>query len=123
MTVTANSAGEPSSNGTFTFTVTTTATTPITVNYSLSGTATSGTDYTARPGSITITPTAGAASSAATVSLPVLNDSLAENTETVILTITPGAGYRVFNDGRAVMRLKDDDSEPVAVSTPQRHPG
>ena len=117
VTVTANSAGEPSSNGTFTFTVTTTATTPITVNYTLSGTATSGTDYTARPGSVTITPTAGAASSAATVSLPVLNDSLAENTETVILTITPGAGYRVFNDGRAVMRLKDDDSEPVAVST------
>ena len=117
VTVTANSASEPSTNGTFTFTITTTSTAPLSVNYTLGGTATAGQDFTTPAGSFTITPTAGAASSAATVSIPVINDAAAENTETVILTISPGPGYRIFNDGMAHMRMKDDDSEPVAVSS------
>ncbi len=116
VTVTANSAAEPSTNGTFTFTATTTVTTPFTVNYTLSGTASAGTDFTARSGSITISPTAGATSHSATVSIPVLNDAIPENTETIVLTTTPAAGYALYNDTSATMRLRDDDSEAIAVS-------
>lgn len=117
VTVTANSAAEPSSNGTFTFTATTAVTSPITVNYTLSGTAIANTDYSAPTGSVTINPAAGATSHSAPVNIPIINDAIAENTETIILTITPGAGYTLYNDASATMRLKDDDSEAIAVST------
>ncbi len=118
VTVTANSAGEPSNNGTFTFTALGTVAGNITIHYTISGTATVGTDFTVPSGTVTIAGTStGSTGNSATVSIPVLNDSVQESTETVILTITPDPAYAVYNDGRAVMRLKDDDSEPVAIST------
>ncbi len=116
VTVTADSAGEPSGNGTFTFTAFGSAAGNITVNYTLSGTAGGGSDYTTPSGSVII-PASGGYQNTATVTIPVLNDTTPENTETVVLTITPGPAYRIYNEGSAVMRLKDDDSQPVAVST------
>jgi hypothetical protein len=116
VTVTADSAAEPGTNGTFTFTAFGSVSGNITVNYSLSGTATAGSDYTAPSGSVTIAGTGGYQNTA-TVTIPVLNNSTPEDTETVILTITPNAAYSLYNDSIAVMRLKDDDAEPVAVST------
>jgi hypothetical protein len=61
----------------------------LTVDYTLSGTATAGMDYTAPSGSVTIA--AGAVG--AYVNLAMINDSLAEGTETIILTVTPGPAY------------------------------
>lgn len=117
ITVSANSAAEPSTNGTFTFTALGSVSGNITVNYTISGTASGGSDFTMPSGSVSIAGTApDGRGSSATVSIPVVNDALPENTETVILTITPGAAYKVYNDGVAVMRLKDDDSEVVTVS-------
>ncbi len=116
--VTANSAGEPSTNGTFTVTAVGTAPGNITVRYTISGTATAGQDFTMPSGTVTVAGTStDVKGNAATVTIPVLNDALPENTETVILTITPDPAYRVYLDGQAVMRLKDDEAEPVAVST------
>lgn len=118
VTVTANSAGEPASNGTFTFTAFGSVPGNITLRYTLSGTATSGSDFTAPSGTVTIAGTSTESKGvSATVSIPVLDDALPENTETLILTLTPDPAYVIANDGLAVMRLKDDDSEPVAVST------
>ena len=116
VTVTADSAAEPSTTGTFTFTAFGSGTGNITVNYTLSGTATAGSDYTAPSGSVTI-PATGGYSNTATVTIPVVNDPTAENTETVVLTITPAAAYTIYSEGSAVMRLRDNDSDPVAVST------
>ncbi len=116
VTVTANSSAEPSNNGTFTFTAIGAVTGNITVNYTLSGTASAGSDYAAPSGTVTIAGSGGYTNSA-TVSIPVINTADAEDTETIILTITPGAAYSIFNEGSAVMRLRDDDAEPVAVST------
>ena len=117
ITVTANSAGEPSTNGTFTFTALGSVSGSITVNYALSGTATAGADYTAPTGSVTIAGTSTSTNGvSATVSIPVRDDSLAENTETIVLTILPGTGYRVYNDDTAVMRLRDDEAEAIAAS-------
>ena len=95
VTVVANdaSAAEPTSTGQFRFTRagTPAASLPaVTVSYSVSGTATAGTDYTALAGSVTIP--AGVASALVTVT-PV-DDGELEPSETVIVTVTPGLGLR-----------------------------
>jgi hypothetical protein len=54
------------------------------VAYTVAGTATSGSDYTALPGSVTI----AAGQTSATITVPVLNDPTVEADETVIITLT-----------------------------------
>ncbi|QJE98939.1 Calx-beta domain-containing protein [Luteolibacter luteus] len=106
---------EGGSAGTFIFRAIGSTAGNITVNYTVSGTATRGSDYTALPGTVSI-PANG--TNEVTVNLTVLNDSLPEPTETVKLKITPGAAYRVYNDGTAEAAIRDNDSggERVAVS-------
>ena len=70
----------------------------VTINYTVSGTATAGTDYTAFSSSVSV-PANG--SSDVTVTVPITNDVVAEPTETVVVKITPSANYRVYNDGVA----------------------
>lgn len=86
------------------------------VNYTVSGTATSGSDFTLISGSVSV-PATGPADVAVTI--PVLNDSAVEPTETVVVTITPDAAYTVYNDGSATALIRDNDSatERVSVST------
>lgn len=87
----------------------------VTVNYTVSGTATSGSDFTALSGTITL-PASGP--SDVTLTIPVLNDVSPEPTETVFVQITPASGYRVYNDGSATAFIRDNDSgDRVMVST------
>ena len=79
----------------------------VVVNYTISGTATSGLDFTALSGSVTI-PAAGPYD--VTVSIPVINDTLAEPTEVVKVTLTPNAAYRIYNDASAEIAIQDNDS-------------
>ncbi len=105
---------EPGTAGTFIIRSTGSATGNITVNYTLSGTATVGADYTAPSGSVTLSANGSVET---TVTIPILNDAVAEPTETIILHITPGATYKVLNDGSATLRLKDEDAgDRVMVS-------
>jgi hypothetical protein len=107
-------AAEPSTTSNFIIRSIGSATGNITVNYTLSGTATAGSDFTAPTGSVTLS---AASANEVTVNIPVLNDSLAEDTETVVMTLSPGAGYRIYNDGSATLRLEDEDSgDRVMVS-------
>ncbi|MCW1914016.1 putative Ig domain-containing protein [Luteolibacter sp. GHJ8] len=86
----------------------------VTVNYTVSGTATSGSDYTAMSGSVSV-PANG--TNDVTVTIPVTNDTTPEPTETIKVTITPGAAYRVYNDGVGEAAIRDNDSgDRVAVS-------
>ncbi|MES2708303.1 MAG: Calx-beta domain-containing protein [Verrucomicrobiota bacterium] len=106
---------EPSTAGTFLFRAIGSATGNVSVKYTVSGTATAGTDYTALSGTVSV-PANG--SNDVTVNIPVRNDTVAEPTETIIVTITPDTAYKVYNDGTATARLKDDErSVPVMVST------
>lgn len=78
------------------------------VNYTMSGTATSGTDYTALSGTATI-PTG---STGVYVRVTPINDTTPEGTETIIMTLTPTTptstyGVRV---GSATLLLGDNDS-------------
>ena len=112
---TGTSPAEPGTAGTFIIRAIGSATGNITVNYTLSGTATAGSDYTAPSGSVTLSANGSVET---TVTIPILNDAAAEPTETIILNITPGATYKVLNDGSATLRLKDaDTADRVMVST------
>lgn len=79
------------------------------VNYDFSGTAINGSDYTATSGSLTIP----AGASGVNVPISVINDTVAEGTETIILTINPGP-YSVGNS--ATLYLADNDSISQTVS-------
>jgi hypothetical protein len=88
-------------------------TSAVTVNYSISGTATSGADYSALAGSVSLP--IGAAS--ATVSMTPINDTLVEPFETVVLSVTGNAAY-VINPAAnvATVSLFDDDTNVVTVA-------
>ena len=89
VTLTAATNGAEANGGaptdpTFTVTMGRISTQATVIAYSVTGTATSGTDFTALSGSVTIP--AGALS--ATITVPVLEDPTIEGSETVILTLT-----------------------------------
>src|SRR5207253_444306 len=90
---TATEAGP--TTGTFAVSRTGSTAAALTVNYTVGGSATPGSDYTALSGSVTIP--AGAASAPITVT-PV-DDTAVEPDETVVLTLAPGGGYQVGAPG------------------------
>ncbi len=115
VTVTASdaSAGEPSNPGVFTFTRTGSTTNALTVNYVVSGTASSGSDYTALGTSVTIP--AGSASVTRTVT--PIDDTTVESNETVILTLATNAAYTVGIPSSATVAIADNDAAPSPLPT------
>ena len=90
----------------------TSTTTALTVNYSVSGTATSGSDFTALSGSVTMA--IGVPS--VTVQIAPVNDALVEPLETVKLTLTADPGYFISpTTGNATVYITDDDTNVVSV--------
>ena len=75
----------------------------LTVNYTVGGTATSGSDFAPLSGTVTIP--AGYLS--AVINVQVLSDSLLEQTETVTLTVSPGNGYTVGPHSAGTGRIRD----------------
>jgi hypothetical protein len=100
--------------GIFTFTRASATASAVTVNYTLSGTAISGTDYTALTGSVTIP----GGSTSATVPISALNDTLVEPLESAILTLTSNAAAYVLDPTAtiATVNLLDDDTNVVTVT-------
>lgn len=87
---------------------------PLTVNYTVTGTATPGSDYTALPGSVSFL--AGAISTNITVQ--VINDTEVELTETVILNISGSANYGVTT-GSATVSILDNEATEVSLTPAQ----
>jgi Calx-beta domain len=86
------------------------------VSYTVTGTATSGTDYTALTGSITIP----AGSTTATIVIPVINDAIVEANETVIVTlntVTSGASTTIGTPAAATNTITSDDVSTVSIAT------
>jgi probable HAF family extracellular repeat protein len=105
----------------YTFTRTGSRTNPLTVNFSVSGTAGFTTDYTqsgaASFNSTSGTVTFGAGNSTATVTVDPAADSALELDETVILTMTSGTGYNIGSPSAATGTITNDDADvSVAVS-------
>lgn len=86
-----------------------------TISYTVTGTATSGTDYTALAGSITIL----AGSSTGTISIPVIDDAIVETAETVIVTlnsVTSGVSTSIGAPSSATNTIADNDSAKVNIA-------
>ena len=77
----------------------------LSVSFSLGGSAAAG-DYTATATTTVLIP---AGSNSVTVTITPLNDSVAEPTETVVLTLSSGTGYAIGTPGSALVRIFDDD--------------
>ncbi|MFL2724911.1 MAG: Calx-beta domain-containing protein, partial [Gammaproteobacteria bacterium] len=82
-----------------------------TVDYSVTGTATgSGTDYTLANGTLTIS--AGGTSGTITIA-SIVNDSLDEDNETVILTLSSPSNATLGSDSVHTYSIFDNDDAPV----------
>ena len=101
-------ASEPGANiGRFTLSRTGSRTLPLTVHFTVAGTATAGVDYTALVAS-PVTIAAGASS--ANVNVTPRNDASVEGAETVILNLVANAAYTVGGSNSATVTIADDDN-------------
>lgn len=107
---------EPASAAVFTFRRTGGTNSPLTVQYSVGGSASNGVDYAALPGVVVIP----AGQWRATVSVQPLDDDLVEGTESVVVTLEPpisiaifpppeGCYYLVGPNNRATAYIHDND--------------
>lgn len=115
VTVTANgNLAEPSTDGGFTITLSQTVASPVTVNYTLGGTATLGAagDYN-DPGNGSVTITAGQLS--AVVTLTSNDDSESEANETIILTLIGVDDATFTASGDATILMIDDEPIPITL--------
>ncbi|MFM7641346.1 MAG: hypothetical protein ACKO45_07325 [Cyanobium sp.] len=107
----ATAAEDGLTNLIYIFTRTGANTTPLTVNYTVGGTATLGTDYTGIPTGGTIkTVTFAAGSSTATLIVDPIADATIEANETVALTLSNGTGYTIGTTSAVVGTITNDDS-------------
>ena len=105
------SEGSPGTPGTFRISRSGSTTTALTVNYTASGTAISGTDYILLSGSVIIP----AGASSAVVSVTPKEDTAREGNETVKLTLLAKTGY-TLNPASASFTLLDNDVPLITAS-------
>lgn len=98
--------GEP--NLVFTFTRNSASRGSLTVNYTVTGTATNGVDYVTVGSFPQVTFEGNALT--ATVTIDPITDVLVEGNETVILTITPSGAYTVGSPAAATGTITNDDT-------------
>ena len=103
ITATTATATEGRSNGAFTVTRSGSTSASLSVRYTVAGTATRGTDYTALSGTVTIP--AGAAS--AKIAVVPIADTIADGGETVVVTLAAATGYSVSSPAAATVRIND----------------
>jgi subtilase family serine protease len=109
-TPTATEAG--STSGAFTVSRTGDTSLPLTVLYSVGGTATAGADYTALAGTVTI----AAGDVAAVIEVVPVNDPAVESNESVVVALTPASTY-LLGSGGAVVTIVSDDLPPDLLVT------
>lgn len=105
------SASEPASTGTFTFVRTGSTDATLTVDFTVTGTASSGVDYASIGTSVTF----GVGQSTATKTVTPIDDVDVEDDETVIVTLDAGTGYIVGSPSVAVVTLASNDLPVVTV--------
>jgi chitinase len=99
-------------NMSFAVTLSAASSTPVTVNYATSnGTATAGSDYTARSGSLTF----AAGETTKIVQVAVTGDRAVEANESFNLTLSGASGASI-SDGQAVGTILNDDAGAVLPS-------
>jgi subtilase family serine protease len=109
LTATDNSATEAGpTNGIVTATRTGPTADPLTVSYSVTGTATPGADYVALSGAVTIP----IGASSATINIVPIDDSVSDPGESVNLSLNANPAYTVGSPSQAAVSIVNDDSPP-----------
>ncbi|KAA2240329.1 T9SS type B sorting domain-containing protein [Chitinophaga agrisoli] len=117
-------AAEPATNGSFNISLPAgiTSSENITVNYTISGTATAGTDYSTLSGSVVIP----AGQNSVNLPLTVTDDNLIEGNETVILAISsvtaPGLTFTTGPNNTAALNITDDDNINLELAAGANQP-
>ena len=99
---------DDAANLVYTFARTGDTTAPLTVNYSISGTAASGSDFPTMPPTVTF----AAGSASTTVVINPTADTTVESNETVILSLASGTGYIIGTPATASGTISNDDATP-----------
>ncbi len=102
-----------SANGTVTVNLSSSTGSDVTVHYSVAGTATQGTDYTALTGKLTI----ASGSTSGTITLTTTNDTTDEANETVILTLYNPTNATLGATTAITHTINDDDAGPTVQFT------
>ena len=105
-------SGQTPNPGMYRISRTESTTAPLTVPYTMSGTSLNGTDYTSLNGIATI----AAGQTFVDVPLNVFDDTLIENNETAILTVSSSTNYTVGATDTAIVTIADNDQNTVTVS-------
>jgi hypothetical protein len=84
-----------------------------TVSYVVSGSATAGADYQPLPGTALF----GAGQATTTITVTPIDDELLESNESVVVTLSPGAGYGVGSPASASVAVVSDDLPPDLTIT------
>jgi hypothetical protein len=101
-----SNAREPGANtGKFTVTRSGCTNRPLTVNYTVGGTATPGSDYKLLSGKVAIT----AGRSLGIITAKALDDAISEPGKTVILTISASATYAVGSSSNATANIRSNE--------------
>lgn len=109
---TASEPGVTQGNSTFTISRIGNRSAALVVPYVITGTAVSGSDFTALSGTVTLS----ANSSTATVTVVPLNDSIVEADETVTMTVLPGTAHTVGATSVATVTIQDDEAPVVTIA-------
>ena len=104
--------GEPDVAGQFIVSLSSAVTSDTEVTYSVGGTATADSDYSALSGTVTI----NAGETSATITVPVLPDSEIEGDETVVVTLTGASGEATLGGASQASIVIADDDVANAVS-------
>jgi hypothetical protein len=96
--------GRPQNSGQFVISRTGSTSTALTINYSLSGTATNGADFN-QISSIVIP----VGQTSLTIPITVMDDSLIEDNETVVLTLNSSPGYSLGTSISGIVTIADND--------------
>ncbi len=106
--------------------------TALTVSYTLGGTATCGTDYTIAgatcdndgtgTGTITL-PSGAAAGEGVPIPIRMVNDHIADNGETIILTLASGSGYGLGNPAATTVTIYQNTGEASYSIQGEPHTG
>ena len=96
-------------SGTFTVSRNAAKSVPLTVRYTVGGSATGGSDYLALPGSVVIPGNMVSA----LVTVTPLQDTAAEDSEKVTVRLLADAAYSVGSPSSATITISDDDGLPV----------
>jgi hypothetical protein len=91
----------------------TTTTAPATVNFTLTAlTATAGADFNGSPGTVTF-PAGTATNTTKTISIPIVNDALSENSESFRVNLIPGAGGTPGTQATHTVTITSADPSPA----------